>query len=156
MIGHIGRDSTRPDEDGAVGWWYQVIYQVSDLSGNPAQEKVRSVEVSPPGNAAPVSDAGLDQAVSAGALVQLDGTASYDPDGDSLNYAWRQIGGTAVTLSSGFADVSADDLFAADIEWLADAGITKGCNPPVNDEFCPDGLVTRGQMAAFLHRALGG
>src|SRR5690606_9784835 len=35
------------------------------------------------------------------------------------------------------------------------AGITRGCNPPANDRFCPDDHVTRGQMAAFLVRALG-
>jgi hypothetical protein len=43
--------------------------------------------------------------------------------------------------------------FESDIEWLAAQGITKGCNPPVNDRFCPDDSVTRGQMAAFLARA---
>ena len=48
-----------------------------------------------------------------------------------------------------------DSIFEADIEWLADQGITKGCNPPVNDKFCPNDNVTRGQMAAFLVRALG-
>jgi len=50
-----------------------------------------------------------------------------------------------------------DDLsvFEADIAKLATAGVTRGCNPPVNDQFCPDALVTRGQMAAFLARALG-
>ncbi|MEA2024495.1 MAG: S-layer homology domain-containing protein [Actinomycetota bacterium] len=46
-------------------------------------------------------------------------------------------------------------VFEADIEWMAEEGITKGCNPPANDRFCPDGVVTRGQMAAFLVRALG-
>jgi hypothetical protein len=54
-----------------------------------------------------------------------------------------------------FVDVPADHVFAADIEWLAAEGITRGCNPPTNDRFCPDGTVTRGQMAAFLVRALG-
>jgi hypothetical protein len=44
--------------------------------------------------------------------------------------------------------------FESDIEWLAETGITKGCNPPMNDRYCPDDFVTRGQMAAFLHRAL--
>jgi hypothetical protein len=50
-----------------------------------------------------------------------------------------------------------DDLsgFEADIEWLGSVGVTRGCNPPVNDQFCPNSSVTRGQMAAFLHRALG-
>ena len=45
--------------------------------------------------------------------------------------------------------------FEGDIEWIAEPGITKGCNPPANDRFCPEGHVTRGQMAAFLVRALG-
>jgi hypothetical protein len=48
-----------------------------------------------------------------------------------------------------------DSIFEADIERLAAAGITRGCNPPTNDRFCPDGVVTREQMAAFLVRALG-
>jgi hypothetical protein len=45
-------------------------------------------------------------------------------------------------------------VFEADIEWLAAQGITKGCNPPVNDMYCPNDPTTRGQMAAFFHRAL--
>ena len=39
------------------------------------------------------------------------------------------------------------------INALADAGITSGCNPPVNDRFCPDATITRGEMAVFLTRA---
>src|ERR671919_752324 len=42
----------------------------------------------------------------------------------------------------------------ADIEAIAALGITKGCNPPGNDLYCPDDTVTRGQMAAFIRRAL--
>jgi chitodextrinase len=53
----------------------------------------------------------------------------------------------------GFKDVSASSIFANDIGRLATAGITKGCNPPANDLFCPGDVVTRGQLAAFLHRA---
>src|SRR5690606_31053417 len=45
-------------------------------------------------------------------------------------------------------------VFEADINAVATAGFTRGCNPPVNDMFCPEDLVTRGQMAAFLVRAL--
>jgi hypothetical protein len=48
-----------------------------------------------------------------------------------------------------------DSIFEADIDRLATAGVTKGCNPPTNDRYCPTNNVTRGQMAAFLHRALG-
>lgn len=38
------------------------------------------------------------------------------------------------------------------INRVAAAGIASGCTPTT---FCPKGIVTRGQMAAFLHRALG-
>jgi hypothetical protein len=52
-----------------------------------------------------------------------------------------------------FQDVPAGSTFAADIDRLATAGITRGCNPPANDRFCPKDNVTREQMAAFLKRA---
>lgn len=41
------------------------------------------------------------------------------------------------------------------INRLAAARITVGCNPPDYDRFCPDGTVTRGQMAAFFKRSWG-
>jgi chitodextrinase len=47
------------------------------------------------------------------------------------------------------------NVHEANIEAIAAAGITLGCNPPVNDRYCPNKSVTRGQMAAFLVRALG-
>jgi len=57
-------------------------------------------------------------------------------------------------LANPFSD---DDgsVFESDIEKLAAAGVTIGCNPPANTLFCPKQAVTRGQMAAFLNRALG-
>ena len=59
---------------------------------------------------------------------------------------------------AGGGDLFSDDdgsLFEGDIDILGNAGITRGCDPPVNDRYCPDAPVTRGQMAAFLVRALG-
>ncbi len=58
----------------------------------------------------------------------------------------------------GDGDLFTDDdgsVFEADIDKLATAKVTLGCNPPSNDHYCPDGLVTRGQAAAFLVRAMG-
>ena len=52
-----------------------------------------------------------------------------------------------------FTDID-DSVHRYDIGVIADLGITKGCNPPSNTEFCPLLDVTRGQMAAFLNRAL--
>lgn len=45
--------------------------------------------------------------------------------------------------------------FEADIEKLATAGITLGCSTGPDPKFCPDDIVARGEMAAFLTRAFG-
>ncbi|MGA7098354.1 MAG: S-layer homology domain-containing protein, partial [Acidimicrobiia bacterium] len=50
---------------------------------------------------------------------------------------------------------TAGSVFSASIQWLADQGITQGCNPPANTKYCPNDYVTRGQMAAFIVRAKG-
>lgn len=52
-----------------------------------------------------------------------------------------------------FADDN-ESTFESDIEAIAAAGITTGCDPPTNTRFCPDEYVTRGQMAQFLANAL--
>lgn len=46
-----------------------------------------------------------------------------------------------------------DSIFEDEINRLAEAGITDGCNPPDNDEYCPDDVVRRDQMAKFLSLA---
>lgn len=60
-------------------------------------------------------------------------------------------------VDNGGGDLFDDDdasTFENDIDKLASAGVTKGCNPPTNTMFCPEGEVTRGEMAAFLARAM--
>lgn len=59
---------------------------------------------------------------------------------------------TAAWASHRFSDVPTTNVFHDDISWLADAGVTKGCNPPDNTNFCPADTVTRQTMAAFLRR----
>ena len=51
-------------------------------------------------NQAPVANAGIDQIVDSGSIAYLDGTNSFDPDGDNFTYAWTQVSGPMVTLSS--------------------------------------------------------
>jgi SpoIID/LytB domain protein len=45
-------------------------------------------------------------------------------------------------------------IFQGDIDRLMQAGITRGCNPPSNDKYCPERLLTRAEMSSFLARAL--
>jgi len=65
----------------------------------------------------------------------------------------------AENLPAPSRDFFVDDnnsIFENGINRVAQAGITFGCNPPANTNFCPTANVTRGQMAAFLIRALTG
>jgi hypothetical protein len=65
----------------------------------------------------PVADAGNDQTVALGSTVHLNGSGSFDPDGDPLYYQWAQTGGPAVNLNGvtsatpTFVATSAGDLF---------------------------------------------
>jgi hypothetical protein len=64
----------------------------------------------------------------------------------------------ALGLPPATTDYFTDDagsVHQANINSLAMAGITRGCNPPTTDNFCPEDTVTREQMAAFLVRAFG-
>ncbi len=61
--------------------------------------------------------------------------------------------GRAQNLPADDGDYFTDDdssVFEGDIDALAASGVTQGCTPT---RFCPDDVVTRGQMAAFLTRA---
>jgi len=55
-------------------------------------------------NDGPTADAGADQSVTYGDTVQLDGSGSWDVEGDALTYGWVQNGGSpALTLSDSSA-----------------------------------------------------
>lgn len=51
------------------------------------------------GNDAPIADAGPDQIGVAPGTIQLDGSRSYDPDGDPITFQWVQEAGPAVTIN---------------------------------------------------------
>lgn len=55
---------------------------------------------------------------------------------------------------NGFFSDDDDSVHEADIEKLAVDGTTKGCNPPENTMYCPERLITRGEIAAFIRRTL--
>ena len=98
------------------------------------------------------------------AIAGLDITTGCSPDwfcpddyvtrGQMAAFLVRTFTWQAAEPEARFVDDDAS-IFEGDIERLAAVGVTMGCNPPINDRFCPDALVTREQMAAFLHRAMG-
>jgi phosphatidylserine/phosphatidylglycerophosphate/cardiolipin synthase-like enzyme len=51
-------------------------------------------------NQAPIANAGPNRDEPENTTVYLNGTASYDPDFDTLSYSWRQLGGPTVALSN--------------------------------------------------------
>lgn len=63
-----------------------------------------------------------------------------------LARAFKLLGAT-----TGYFTDDESSIHESNINRLAKSGITGGCSP---GRYCPAAFVTRGQMAAFLHRAL--
>lgn len=80
--------------------------------------------VTPPINRAPVANAGPDQNVKTGFTVQLDGTASYDPDGGTITYSWAFVstpaGSTAILSNAS----TATPAFVADVSGSYEVELT--------------------------------
>ncbi|MGL0937476.1 PKD domain-containing protein [Vibrio vulnificus] len=98
-------DSITTDFVADVGGDYVVQLVVNDgeLDSTPATVIVRDFDK----NTLPVAFAGTDLAVEAGLSILLDGSSSYDADGDSLSYQWALL-----TRPSGSAAQLADAISA--------------------------------------------
>ncbi len=67
-------------------------------------------------------------------------------------FLWRFRGTQLATVAAMFDDVAVDESYGPAVDWLAETGITLGCTVT---SYCPDGTVTRAEMAAFLWRLEG-
>ena len=86
-----------PVNTGVAGT-YTVTYDVNDSAGNAADQVTRTVRVNHP----PVADAGADQAGYKGDTIDLDGSASFDPDGTIASYVWKE-GATTLSTNDSFS-----------------------------------------------------
>ncbi len=80
----------------------------------------------------------------------------YNADGPDKSFGavnvWYRLQMSPAPATATFGDVPTNHPYFRAIEALAASGITGGCG---GGNFCPSQNVTRGEMAAFLARALG-
>ena len=115
-----GAESVRPSFVADLPGEYVASLTVTDAEGQSSDPDTVVVSSL---NAAPVADAGADRAAFAGQMVTLDGSASYDPDADSLGFSWTLTApdGSAAAL---FGELTAYPNFTPDVAGTYTATLT--------------------------------
>ncbi|MDT8420067.1 MAG: PKD domain-containing protein [Desulfuromonadales bacterium] len=93
---------------------YVLQLTVNDGTVNSTADSVTVTATTP--NSPPIADAGADQNVATSGTVTLDGSGSFDPDGDPLTFSWAftsRPAGSSATLSDAAAE---NPTFTADLE----------------------------------------
>jgi hypothetical protein len=83
-----------PDKAGI----YRLTLNVKDTAGNWSGEVYVKLQANKP-NDAPVADAGQDQTVTPGTLVELNSSGSSDADGAILTWQWNESAGNPVSVT---------------------------------------------------------
>ncbi len=71
---------------------------------------------------------------------------------EMAQFMWRSKGQPDPSVAAAFDDVPTNAAFSTAVNWLAEQEITLGCTTTT---YCPDGTVTRAEMAVFLWRLEG-
>jgi hypothetical protein len=87
---------TAPDVNSDTQYTFTLVVSDGSLSSAPVSVLVTVKHL----NKAPSANAGSDQTVDEGTLVTLDGTASSDPDGNTLTYLWTAPAGIMLSSTS--------------------------------------------------------
>ena len=101
----------------------------------------------PPPNQAPSADAGADQNVPTGATVQLDGSASSDPESDPLTYSWSLTTPAGSTASLSDANI-VNPTFVADVD--GDYVTTLVVNDGTSDSAPDSATITATEVHYYL------
>ncbi len=118
----------------AVGT-YVVKLVVTDAKGKASDPDYVIINVEDP-ETVPVANAGADIVTDAGTLASLDGSASYDPQGRTLSYAWSVVDKpTASTLTTMTGSDTPTSTFTPDIKgvYVLNLVVSNGLARSVSD-----------------------
>lgn len=105
---------------------YTALLTVNDGIADSVPASIVINAVAPPSvtNAPPIANAGADQNVPIGATVNLDGSGSNDPNGDSLTYAWSFASKPLSSVASINSPTAAKAGFVADVPGTYDVSLS--------------------------------
>ena len=95
-------------------------------TGNARQVTLSASITTQNANQQPVANAGANQTVAEGATVQLDGSASSDPDGDQLSYVWTAPSNIALQNSNTVAPSFTAPEVSADTDYTFTLAVSDG------------------------------
>lgn len=106
-----------PTSDLLVGT-HTLYVQERDAAENWSASGSKAITIASP-NLVPVAQAGPDQNVLAGSAVSLDGSSSFDPEGDLITFAWSftEVPPDSLVTEASLSDkTSAKPLFTPDVD----------------------------------------
>ena len=138
----INETTPKPSFNADVAGTYVASLTVYDgkLYSDPDSNSVTSVTVSV-NNLPPIADAGVTQNVKLGP-VKLDGTKSYDPNGDSFGFAWKMISMPAISTASFNDGTSPTPTFEAKVVGTYVASLVVTDSKGLKSENTPTSSVT--------------